>query len=809
MSLALLRDAWRSLHGRSGPTIAAVGGLSLALAASLIVAMIANALASPDPSIPDPDRVVLLDFKGNLPGQPSPWFTGAPLAFGPMLKERRAPLDLISRVGNDGMDIRIDGRTESALLQIADPDIVPLLGLRSLSGDLRRTLSSRDSIAITTDLLRKLWGELPPDQAIGRRIESRGRMYTVTAVIPNTDPRSPLWTDTLPAVGRAMVMVGFVALGDHEAFQEIYAVHGRVYARLREGMTTQPIGTWMRDAFMASPRYAQLPAEWKAGREAAYFRGITLTQLPFEGEANELRWRLLVAIASATALLLVMAAFNCTNLQTATLLQRQRETALRRSLGADAYDLLLLWGTEVLLSLLLAASGALLLAWWVAPTVGHWLGLQSEHRIGDSIPGVVLLGLIAAALVILVSTLALPAAGALRQAPAPALQGRTASEGPSGRRVRQGLLAIQLSGVVLLLSLAGVLGTQQRHLLSADRGFATHNRLWLGVMTDPNALPNLDAFVAALSSHPAVLHWSFSDSPPARSTRGWLDLNVSASQHKQVLRMSRVSPSFFATYGMTILAGQPLVGAGDTTVVIDAKAARALGFAMPQQAIGQIVRGGGPFLQEGKDERRIVAVVKDVKLESARNPALPQGFILTDKPQWDISIYGRDLDSLRQTVEELWKAHGPASRYELQSADDQRAAIYSQEQRMTTMLTAVAVLSVGVAMLGAYTLVADALRRRRTEIVLRRLHGAGHAAIVRELAIEFAPPLIIAMLLGLPLALWLGERYLDGFVDRVATSTGLVMPMLIAAIATLFITAMATLQHVRRALRLQPIEALR
>jgi putative ABC transport system permease protein len=284
---------------------------------------------------------------------------------------------------------------------------------------------------------------------------------------------------------------------------------------------------------------------------------------------------------------------------------------------------------------------------------------------------------------------------------------------------------------------------------------------------------------------------------------------VSASQHKQVLRMSKVSPSFFATYGMTILAGQPIVGSGDTTVVVDAKAARALGFATPQQAIGQMVRGGGAFLQEGKDERRIVAVVKDVKLESARNPALPQGFILTDKPQWDISIYGRDLESLRQTVAELWKAHGPASRYELQSADDQRAAIYSQEQRLTTMLTAVALLSVGVAMLGAYTLVADALRRRRTELVLRRLHGAGHAAIVRELANEFTPPFIVAIVLGLPLALWLGERYLGGFVDRVATGIGVVAPMIIAVVATLLVAALATLQHVRRALRLQPIEAMR
>ncbi|MDB5972213.1 MAG: hypothetical protein JWQ90_4663 [Hydrocarboniphaga sp.] len=111
-------------------------------------------------------------------------------------------------------------------------------------------------------------------------------------------------------------------------------------------------------------------------------------------------------------------------------------------------------------------------------------------------------------------------------------------------------------------------------------------------------------------------------------------------------------------------------------------------------------------------------------------------------------------------------------------------------------------------MLGAYALVADALRRRRTELVLRRLHGAGHAAIAREVAAEFAAPLLIAAMVGAPLAAWLGHTYLAGFVDRVGVVPGLVLPLLAAAIATVLITALAAQRHVRLALALHPIEAL-
>jgi hypothetical protein len=328
-------------------------------------------------------------------------------------------------------------------------------------------------------------------------------------------------------------------------------------------------------------------------------------------------------------------------------------------------------------------------------------------------------------------------------------------------------------------------------------------------MANPEQVPAMDAFLGALDRHPAVKHWAFSSSRPARDTLGRMELHIGVSQHKQLTRVMTVSPGFFATYGMTVLAGTPRTGSGEINVVIDAKAARLLGFASPNAAVGEIIRGGGAFMQEGTESRRVVAVIKDVKLESARDPALPQVFLLSDKPQWDLSIYGSDLATLQPAVEELWKTYGPQLRYDIQSADEQRAEVYRYEQQLTTMLAAIALLAAGVAMVGVYALVADTLRRRRTELVLHRLHGAGHAAIVRQVTSEFAPPLLIAAALGLPLAFWLGQGYLQEFADRVDLEFGVVVPLLVASIATLLITSLAAARHIRLALTLQPVEALR
>jgi hypothetical protein len=807
-----LLDALRDVRGRGRATAVAIGGLTIGLAASLLVALFAIALAAPDPDVADPERTIMLDFKGNPPGEPSPWFGAVPVAFGPLLKARHAPLDLVSRAGTNGIELTQDGRSNPALVLAVDPDIVQVLNLRALAGDLRATLQGHDTIAITADLLRKLWGALPPAQAIGKRVQGHGRWYTVTAVLPDTDPRSPLYGAS-PLVGGAMVMCDFdssaneMSPGDREA---MFLMTGHVFARLRPGSTIEQVGGWMRDAFVHSPQYEQLPPAWRTGREAAYFRGVTIGDIPFDGPYHAARWEQLGAVGAASVLLLVLAALNAMSLQAAHMLQRQRETALRRGLGASGTHLVQLWAIEALVPLLASAAGALLVAWWIAPGIADWLQLPADLPLADPMPARALLGLGLVVLALVPLTIALPARAALRRAPATALQGRTASEGPWGRRLRQGLLALQFAGVLVLLTVSGVLTLQQHHLLHADRGFETRDRLVLSMETDPDHVPRLDAFEAALSHDPAIRHWSYSYSAPAANWRGpeQRELDTSPDNHTVDLRMNAVGASYFDTYGMTVLAGTPRYAEGESNVVIDAKAARLFGFATPQAAVGAIVHGGGAYLQKGNETRRIVAVVRDVALESARTPAMPQAFWLMGQPQWVVTVTGPDRTALWKALESAWAAHGLKVPYELKWADDQRADTYRQEGQLTATVSALALLAVLVAMIGAYAMVADTLRRRRTELVLHRLHGAGDAAIARQVAGEFGVPLLGAALAALPLAAWIGARYLDGFQYRVAWLPGLAAPLAAALAATLLVTALASLRHVRRALALQPIEAL-
>lgn len=810
---ALLLDAWAGLRARRASLLVAQAGLVLALTASLLVGLLAITLSDMDPSLPEPERIVMLDFKGNPPGQPSDWFAASPVFFGPALKARQAPLDHLARLQETGMTLRAASGPRVFSLLLADPELVPLMRLRALHGDLPTVLRRPNALAISTELVRALWGDLPPQQAIGRTLVSNDKTYEVLAVIAPFDTRHPLsGRDLIAAID------GQASPNSAEDRDAIYMVNGQVYARLRPGADVSQVGAWMREAFQAHPGYAKLPADWRTGREAAYFRALTLPQTRFEGGQNQLRWGMLGALAAACALLVLMAGVNALNLQAAHLLQRQRETALRQSLGASRGRLLQLWATEQGLALLASGLVAWGLAWWLGPLLVDALGLAPHTPLFDPLPGRLLAGLSAVLLTLLVLTVAAPAAMALRQAPARALQGRTASEGPWGRRLRQGLLALQLGGAVLLLALTGVLTLQHQHLQGLEHGYQLEGRLLLDVWARPEDAPRFKPLVEALQREPLVRSWSFSNSVPGGGWSGSVEQFRRSGDPAagKVLRVTQVSSGFFRTYGMKVLAGdpgdrsggQPGAARSEAQVVLDAHAARLLGFASPQAAVGSLLTAGGEFLQAGQQPRRVVAVVGDVKLESARDVAQPQAFVLTDDYLPFLTLYGEQPGALHAAVERLWKQFDLPYFHILEEVAVQRALAYQQEAQIAALLGAVALLSVAVAAVGAYALVADTLRRRRTELVLRRLHGARHRHMARAVLGEFAVPLAVALGLGLPAAALLAELYLGGFVDRVPLQQGLLPALLVATVTTVVVVLLAALRHTRRALALRPIEAL-
>jgi putative ABC transport system permease protein len=98
------------------------------------------------------------------------------------------------------------------------------------------------------------------------------------------------------------------------------------------------------------------------------------------------------------------------------------------------------------------------------------------------------------------------------------------------------------------------------------------------------------------------------------------------------------------------------------------------------------------------------------------------------------------------------------------------------------------------------------VQRRAREIVLRKLHGAGRAAIGALVGREFVLLTSVAAVIGLPPAVLAIQRYLAPFVER--TPLGAWAPVAALALALLVVAA-ATARHTLAAMRMAPAQALR
>jgi hypothetical protein len=794
MRLRDFRIGWRLLLAEPGYSSAVVLGLAVGFAACFLLLGLVRYSFTYNERIADSDHVYMVKERRNVLPRPD-WGPTGPAPLADVARRSGMPLTATSAKDFD-LTAHVEQRFVPLRLKVAEANFLDFFGVQALEGDARAALARPDVLVVSRSMATRLFGQ---PHAVGKVVQIEGVAHAVGAVVPDMPANTSVNLEALVGMGAH----GWDPPSKRPGAE--WFRRAELYVRAAPQVDPAAIGTLLQEA-VTRERDEKI-VRWRArlapGQRVTDIAIVPLSKAYFDPEllAGRSGQRYgnrngVLGLAALAVLILVLASANYVNLAAVRTLGRQREIGVRKALGISGARLAWQFIAESLVVALLAAALGLLVAWLASPLFSDLVGRRLE---GMFTPGSAALMLAAGALTGVLSGL-YPAWLALRLRANVTLQGRGNSETASGLRLRRALSVFQFGVAISLIAATLAVLWQTRYASHADPGFDPAPLLVVTLPGDEKSAA-AHAFQAELARLPGVAGVAaVSEAPGRDGNKAVANVTRPGSVEPVSLEIKSVGPSFFEVYGLKAVAGKlfdparsPGPGGG---VVLNARAAAALGFASAQAAVGQMF----------DDRERIIGVAPEVRFLGLREKAGPIVYIV-DPQQSVLTVRAvGDVGAVRAAVEELWPRHFPNWPPDVETVAGVYAQNYSDDLRLAKLLAVASVVATALASFGIYVLAAYTVKRRSREIVLRKLHGARGRDIGRLVAREFAALLGIGALLGLPSA-WLGiERYLSGFVERAPMGQ---WPLLAAFGLVGLVAIAATGRQTLTAVRMSPALALR
>jgi putative ABC transport system permease protein len=522
--------------------------------------------------------------------------------------------------------------------------------------------------------------------------------------------------------------------------------------------------------------------------------------------------RPLLALAAIVGLVLLIACSNVANLLLARGAARRREMALRASIGAGRGRLLQQALVESSVLTLAGAGLGVLGAFAAVPLIVGMLSTNEhpvylEARLDWRV-------LLFVATLGCITTVLFGLAPALRASAS--MPGETITHGDRRHTTSPGLarslVAVQIGFSLMILFVAGLLLRSFDRLLSVDLGFTPARVTLLSVEARERfEPPQARAVVAQLFERVQAMPGVESASASSWALfRGWSwgsNVDVPGSGSAQSSRLA-ISPGFFRTMGIRILDGREFVprdaGALDPVPVIVNETfarkylpgERAVGRRLTTTSRGQLV------------SYEIVGVTADAKDGSVRGEMSPFLFSIIEDPAGTLEIRS-SLDA--RTLADYLRKELPLVHPSLRLVDVTRQASLVGNTLLRERLLAVlsgffAAVGLILAAVGLYGVLSYAVVRRTREIGIRLALGAQALSVVRSIGGRVALAIAVGVVTGLA-----GGLYFARFVESFLYET---QPLSLASVGLplmclLIVAVVATWSPMRRAIRVDPAEALR
>ncbi|MGH8219118.1 MAG: ABC transporter permease [Steroidobacteraceae bacterium] len=819
-----LVTAARSLAHHKLYTFINVAGLSIGLAAAILIVLYVRDELSYDKWVPGAANLYRLERGLPVPGHGMQHTAQVPFPVLRAVGDQISQVEAVTHVHPERMSVHVGDRLFHDTAIFVDPNFFKVIRLPLAEGDPARVLSQPESVVLSESFARKYFGRADP---IGRTLNvtpdrnavcsandvaclNASHALKVSGVLRDLPHNTQLVADlVVPNSSQADGMspqekasdwlandfvFGYVELASGTRPETVLAQIGPMLDRL---VDLRKFGLTGRLSQLEADRYFLTP-----------FRDVHLTSDQNGGMKAPGSWTTLYGLIAIALLIVLVACCNVMNLATARASLRSREIALRKLGGAKRRQIVAQFLGEAVLMALISLAIALSLVEVLLPAYARFLGEPLSLRyatdwglIGFLITGAAAAGVLAGLYPALVLS-------AFR--PAEALKSR--GVGASGSGLLRAALVVAQFAISIGLAVAALVVLRQIDF--ARRVELGIDRQGVVVVRDVERMTRSerDSFAATLTRDPNIERVAYSRGVPFRLL-GFFDKVQMPGRPEFDTEVLNIGPGFPSLYGMRLLAGRFLSSdrgtdvsnngeRGVRNVLINATAAERLGLSA-EEAVGRRV----PTLGR-PDGPTIVGVLSDANLRSVRDPLEPMIFYFDPAQMAELSIRIRAEEVPRTLayIDRTWRAFEPGASIHRYFLADDFDDYFRQVDHAGAMLGIFVGIAIFIACLGLFGLAVFTAERRTKEIGVRKITGARTTDIVGLMLWRISVPVLVANVIAWPVAYHYLRHWLDGYAYRITLSPVYFLAGGAVALVIAWTTVFAHTLHLARA---SPVHALR